>query len=141
MKNNFSYKIEFSRSRTANLSFATLNVNEQKSKEVRFGTGYKIPAGLWIKFGSVDYRTVKPINVEVSYGIKDNITTLYGIINENRTHTGGTKKTSTTVSADYDPNVHMNLKFMFDYSKVVPYTSNNYPVTNLQVYILLTYRL
>ena len=137
MKNNFSWKLELSRSRTANLSFSTLNINEQKSRGIKAGAGYSIPAGILIPF--FDHRTVKPIQIKLDYEIRDNITTLYGITADNRVHTGGTRENTLNISSDYQPGPRIKIRYILTYRKTKPYTSNNFPVTNLETFIQLTY--
>ena len=139
MKSGFDWNFSYSKSRNVNLSFATFNINEQKTKEIKFGGGYKIKPGWFIK--PLNYTTVKPINTKIDFSIRDNITTLFGISDKSKTHTGGTQTIAILITADYQYSKNMNIRFNLDWKKTVPYTSNNFPITSLNTGVTLRYTL
>lgn len=139
MKNGLNFKMKYAKSRRVNLSFATLNINEQKSQETTFEIGYQLKPGILIPF--TNYTTVKPIKISFNYSIKDNITTLYTISSNDFTHTGGMKETKIGCRADYQMDKHINLNFNFNWKTTKPYTTNNYPITNMTVDVTMRYTL
>ncbi len=132
MKNNFSSKIEFKKSRNLSFSFANNQLTEVKSDEIVVGLGYRI------KDVNLGFKTISgnngfsskvksDLNLKADFSLRRNKTTLRRIDELINQISAGQEIISINLSADYLVSRKFNLRMYYD--KVInnPFVSSQYP--------------
>jgi len=136
--NQFQAKFEYSKSRTLSLSLFDYQLSEARSTEFVIGAGYrkrglKLLGGIKLpKFLSKDQtgKLDNEINFRLDFRIRDNVTSLSKLDQNNTYATGGSKEITINPTIDYFLNNRINIKLFFDQRRVKPYISSSAPTTN-----------
>ncbi len=131
MNNGLSFRFEYKKARNIAVSFVNNQLTEVKSNDVIIGAGYRIK-NLKFSIGSLDgkpknasYRS--DLNIKVDFGIRDNITTLRRIDENNSQISAGSKQFTLNIAADYMLSRSLQLRFYYNWTSNNPYVSSQFP--------------
>ena len=130
MNNSLSAKFEFKKQRNLSVSFVNNQLTEIMSNDIIIGMGYRIK-NLKFSVGSLDgsprntsYRS--DLNIKVDFGIRDNITTLRRIDENNSQVSAGSKQFTLNIAADYMLSRSLQLRFYYNWTSNNPYVSSQF---------------
>jgi cell surface protein SprA len=142
LKNSFSGKLEFKRSRTLALSIANSQIIETNTNEVVIGSGYKINNFTLIKTaaGQKGYKTA--LNLRADFSIRDS-KTIIRPLDTSPTASAGQDAVSLMISADYILSKNFNMRAFYDRKVNTPLVtgSGGYPTVNSNIGISMRFSL
>ena len=131
MHNSLSVRFEYKKSRNLAVSFVNNQMTEIIGNEVIVGMGYRVK-NLKFSIGSMDgkpkntsYRS--DLNLKLDFGIRDNITTLRRIDENNSQVSAGSKQYTLNFSADYMLSQSLQIRFYYNWVSNNPYVSSQFP--------------
>jgi cell surface protein SprA len=131
MHNSLTIRFEYKKSRNLAVSFVNNQMTEILGNEVIIGLGYRIKS-LKFTIGSLDgkkkntsYRS--DLNMKLDFGIRDNITTLRRIDENNSQVSAGSKQYTLNFSADYMLSQSLQIRFYYNWISNSPYVSSQFP--------------
>jgi len=132
MKNSFSTKLEFKKSRNLSFSFANNQITEMRSDEVVVGIGYRMKdVNLGFRSASGNNgrsRQVKSdLNMKADFSIRSNKTTLRRMDENINQISSGQEILTINLSADYLVNQKFNIRVYYDRVVNNPFVSSQYP--------------
>jgi cell surface protein SprA len=140
-KNNFTFRVNYLKSRMVALSLIDYQVSETRSSTFEIGFGYRVK-GLVLPFSVFGTRQLKnDLNIKCDIGIRDDLTTNTYIAMENRLATQGQKVITIMPTIDYIVNDNLQLQFYFDRKQSIPYVLTAFPLTSTRAGLKLTYML
>ncbi len=127
MQNSFNARLDFKKSRSITMSFVNNQMTEVNSSEVSVGVGYRFKN---IKFsvisGGKKSRFNSDLNIKADFGIRDNITFLRRIDDDNNQISAGAKQFTFNFTADYMLSKSLQLRFYYNWNNNTPYISSQY---------------
>jgi cell surface protein SprA len=145
LHNSLMARFEIKKSRNLSLSFTNNQMTEVKSNEIVIGTGYRIKdIAFFIKSmagGKNSSRTRSDLNIKLDLSIKDNKTILRRIDEDVAQISAGRKMFTLNATADYNVNQKFNLRFYFNTNVNSPYISTQFPTSNTEGGISMTFSL
>ncbi|MFT4061553.1 MAG: cell surface protein SprA [Edaphocola sp.] len=128
-KNGMNLSVKFNKSRTVSLSLTDYQVSETKSSELVVGGGARIK-GFVLPFPVFGVTKLKnDLNVNVSVGYRDDITSNTYLAQNTNIPTRGQKVITISPTIDYIVNDYLQLRFYFDRRQSIPVLSTSYPIT------------
>ncbi len=131
MHNSFNARLDFKKSRAITMSFVNNQLTEVNSNEVSVGVGYRFKG---LKFsvvtGGKKTNFNSDLNLKADFGIRDNITFLRRIDNNNNQISSGSKQFTFNFSADYMLSKSLQLRFYYNWNSNNPYVSAQYPTAS-----------
>lgn len=129
LKNGTSVSVKFNKSRMLSLSLVDYQVSETKSTELVVGGGARIK-GLNLPFAIMGTRRLKnDININMTVGYRDDITSNSYLAQETNIPTRGQKVITISPTIDYIINDNLQLRFFYDRRQSIPVMSTSYPIT------------
>ena len=141
LENSLLIKFEFKKDRILSLSLANSQLTEIKSKELIFGTGYRIKDLNFNFFSAGRTKGVSSdLDIKLDFSIRDNKTIVREIQEDVNLITMGQRVFSLKGSTDYVVNDRLNIRFFIDKVLTNPYVSNTFPgaTTNIGFSIRFT---
>jgi cell surface protein SprA len=160
MKNGMNMSFDYKKARRLSFSMLTNELDENNTTEFTIGFGHRmkdvnIP---FLQFGVKKKKKGKKtdqqdapgalpgggrqgqgaaqandLNIKFDFSFRDDVTVKHTLgQNIPGLRTRGAKTLRISPSIDYSVNSQLNLRFFVDYNSTVPYTSNGYPITNIQ---------
>ena len=131
MKNSFSFRAEYRKSRTVTLSMASFQVTEVANNELIFGAGYRFSnLKITFNFQGVHKQTEGILTLRADFSIRDNKTILFKINDitdvDNSVASSGNKILSIAVSGDYQVTKNIFFKLFYDHTLNTPALANQY---------------
>lgn len=132
LKNSLSFKVEFRKSRTAQLDVPGNQIVESYSKEYVFGTGYRIDDfGMIINLNNNKQKKVKnDLNLRLDISFKNTDAYIRVIDEEYSQLSNGLKSFIIKFSAEYVFSEMLNIRFYYDRTASTPKVSQGYPTVN-----------
>jgi len=131
MQNSFNARFDYKKSRTMTMSFVNNQLTEVRSNEISVGAGYRFKN---IKFtiitGGKKNKFNSDLNIKADFGIRDNITFLRRIDDNNNQISTGSKQFTFNFSADYMLSKSLQLRFYYNWNSNNPYVSAQYPTAS-----------
>lgn len=161
-------KIDFEYKTTRNLELGISQLRENKGKEIIIGGGYVIKN---FKAFSKKKKSVKKkkkkdgepeddspepddkakrttvakgrdLRFNLSYSLRDDLSQVYDLLTGISAQADrGSKTVTLNPTIEYDVNKNLSLRFYFDYSKITPKTSLNFPVTTIRSGLTLRFNI
>ncbi|HMU01978.1 MAG TPA: hypothetical protein PJ990_00055, partial [Saprospiraceae bacterium] len=161
-------KIDFEYKTTRNLELGISQLRENKGKEIVIGGGYVIKN---FKAFSKKKKSVKKkkkkdgepeddspepdnkakrttvakgrdLRFNLSYSLRDDLSQVYDLLTGISAQADrGSKTVTLNPTIEYDVNKNLSLRFYFDYSKITPKTSLNFPVTTIRSGLTLRFNI
>jgi cell surface protein SprA len=128
--NSLTTKLEFKRSRTLSLSTSNNQINEQNSKEVVFGAGYRFNE-VQLIINQQEFKS--DLNVRGDISIRDNRTVIRKLTEDTDMITAGQRIITVKLTFDYVMSDRFNLRFFIDQRVNNPLISLSYPTSNTNV--------
>ncbi len=131
MQNSFNARFDYKKSRTMTMSFVNNQLTEVNSNEISVGVGYRFKN---IKFtiitGGKKNKFNSDLNIKADFGLRDNITFLRRIDDNNNQISTGSKQFTFNFSADYMLSKSLQLRFYYNWNSNNPYVSAQYPTAS-----------
>jgi cell surface protein SprA len=138
-KNGVNLSIKFNKTRMLSLSLVDYQVSETKSTELVLGGGARIK-GLNLPFTVFGTRRLKnDININMSVGYRDDITTNSYLAQNTNIPTRGQKVITISPTIDYIVNDNLQLRFFYDRRQSIPVMSTSYPITTTRAGVTLRF--
>lgn len=140
MQNALSFKGEIRKDRAVSLNFNNNTVNQVKGLEYVVGVGYRIK-DVQMRFRIADEQTnVKgDLNLKLDVSLRDNITLIRSINEENDQITGGQRLLSLKFLADYALSKNLTSSFYFDQNASSYAISTTFPRRSIGAGISVRY--
>lgn len=146
-QNEISLKIEFKKDRTVNLGLANFQITETRSEAFVIGGGYKI-ANVPNPFGRakksklpVTFLKNTQLELRADVTIRDNVTIIRRMVEEQNQVTAGQKLISIKTSADMNLTDKVTIRFFYDQQLTRPKISTSFPTSNISSGIALRFQL
>lgn len=133
--NGVTASFSIKNSRNVSLSLTNNAVNQNMTKEIVFGAGYKFKdfGNLFIK-SNTGTKAIDPgLNLRADVSIRDNKVFLRYLSSNNDQSTSGSKVLTIKVSADYKISENFNLNVFYNRIVTTPFVSTSYPTANTNV--------
>ena len=131
MQNSFNARFDYKKSRAITMSFVNNQLTEVNSNELSVGVGYRFKN---IKFaivtGGKKTNFNSDLNLKADFGIRDNITFLRRIDDNNNQISSGTKQFTFNFAADYMLSKSLQIRFYYNWNSNNPYVSAQYPTAS-----------
>ena len=146
--NDPQFKIEYKQDRTVTLSMANFQVTETKSNAIVFGVGYTLP-----EVPNPFYRQRKgsklaplmlknsPLQLRTDLMIRDNVTVIRQMEQNQNQITAGQKVFSVKTSADLNISNKLTLRYFYDHQITSPKVSTSFKTSNINSGITLRFTL
>lgn len=146
MHNSLMARFEIKKSRNLSLSFTNNQLTEVKSQDYVVGLGYRIKdIEFFIKSltggNNQRSRSSSDLNIKVDLTIKNNKTILRRLDEEVTQISAGRRMYTLNASADYSVSQRFNLRFYFNKNVNNPYISTQFPTSNTEGGISMTFTL
>jgi len=146
LHNSLMARFEMKKSRNLSLSFTNNQLTEVKSNEIVIGMGYRIKdIEFFIKSltssNNQRSRTSSDLNIKIDLSIKNNKTILRRVDEDIAQISAGRKMFTLNGSADYSVSQRFNLRFYFNKNVNNPYISTQFPTSNTEGGISMTFTL
>ena len=144
MKNSMIARLEYKKSRNLALSFVNNQLTEVRINEIIIGTGYRFKSVPFKVKSLATGKTVNlksDLNVKLDFSIRDNITVLRRIEENNNQISTGTRQISINASADYMISQKMNIRLFYDQTISKPHVSAQIPTSNTNAGLSLRFTL
>ena len=142
-KNSMNMNFSYTMSRSLNMSFLNYQLTEARTKEIRFGFGYKIrglklPGNMRIAGSN---RLKNDLNIKLDFILRDMENRIHRLDQNISEPISGTYSLSVLPSADYRVNRNIDLRLFIDWRKTVPAVSTSFPITSVNGGITFRYTL
>lgn len=138
-KSGLNLSFKFNKSRMLSLSLVDYQVSETKSTELVIGGGARIK-GMNLPFVVFGTRRLKnDININMSIGYRDDITTNSYLAQNTNIPTHGQKVITISPTIDYIVNDYLQLRLFYDRRQSIPVMSTSYPITTTRAGITLRF--
>ncbi len=128
MKNSFSFSGRINKDRGLTLNFNNNTITQIKGTEYVIGIGYRIKdLKMRFKFGGEDTKLKGDLNLRADVSLRDNITIIRAIDQDNNQVTGGQRLLSLKFFADYAVSKSLTASFYFDQSSSQYAISTTFP--------------
>lgn len=140
-------KIEYKRDRMVALGLTNYQITETKSNSIVLGLGYKInevPNPIGRKKGSklpIQLLKNTTINFRADLTIRDNVTLIRKMVEQQSQPTAGQRLWSIKTSADMAVSEKLTIRFFYDHQINKPKISTSFPTTNISTGIALRFSL
>ncbi|MBK8737199.1 MAG: hypothetical protein IPL98_15340 [Saprospiraceae bacterium] len=159
LKNEMSAKVDLKKSRNLQMSFIDNTLFETKTTEYVFGYGYRIKnidlpflVKKAPKAKKIDNKKLPPnpkvkantgrdLNIKVDFSYRDDITTNHLLDQDISNPTRGSTTIRITPTADYQLNKRLNLRLFWEYTRILPKTTESFPTTNTSAGITVRFSL
>jgi cell surface protein SprA len=142
MKNSLNARVEYRRARTITMSFVNNQLTEVNSNEFIVGLGYRIKdLRFIIATGKKKKQFSSDLNIKVDVGLRDNITFLRRIDENNNQISSGSKQFTLNFSADYMLSQSLQFRMYVNYNGNNPYISAQIPTASTNAGISLRFNL
>lgn len=141
-KNSLSTKLEYRRSRTLTMSFVNNQLTEVSSSEFTLGLGYRVKdLKFSITTGNSKKNFSSDLNLKLDVGLRDNITFLRRIDENNNQISSGARQMTFDFSADYMLSQSLQLRLYVNYNGNNPYISAQYATASTNAGFSLRFNL
>lgn len=138
-KNGVNVSIKFNKTRMLSLSLVDYQVSETKSTELVLGGGARIK-GMNLPFTVFGTRRLKnDININMSVGYRDDITSNSYLAQNTNIPTRGQKVITISPTIDYIVNDNLQLRFFYDRRQSIPVMSTSFPITTTRAGVTLRF--
>lgn len=138
-KNGVNVGIKFNKTRMLSLSLVDYQVSETKSTELVLTGGARIK-GLNLPFTVFGTRRLKnDLNINVSVGYRDDITSNSYLAQNTNIPTRGQKVITISPTIDYIVNDNLQLRFFYDRRQSIPVMSTSFPITTTRAGVTLRF--
>ncbi len=138
-KNGVNISIKFNKTRMLSLSLVDYQVSETKSTELVLGGGARIK-GLNLPFTVFGTRRLKnDININMSVGYRDDITSNSYLAQNTNIPTRGQKVITISPTIDYIVNDNLQVRFFYDRRQSIPVMSTSFPITTTRAGVTLRF--
>ena len=128
MKNSLSFSGRINKDRGLTLNFNNNTITQIKGTEYVIGLGYRIKdLKMKLRFGGEVTRLKGDLNIRVDLSLRDNITVIRAIDQDNNQVTGGQRLLSLKLFADYAVSKNLIASFYFDQSSSRYAISTTFP--------------
>ena len=140
-------KLEYKRDRTVALGLTNYQITETKSNSITVGLGYKIidiPNPIGRKKGSklpVQVLKNTTINLRADITMRDNVTLIRKMVEQQSQPTAGQRLWSIKTSADMQVSKNLQIRFFYDHQLNKPKISTSFPTSNISTGIALRFNL
>ncbi|WGH74425.1 cell surface protein SprA [Tenacibaculum tangerinum] len=142
MKNSFSFKGEVRRDRTLTLNFNNNTLTDVNGTEYVLGLGYKIKDVKFVTRFTGKKETLKgDINLRADISLRDNLTLIRSVDEENSQVTGGEKLFGLKFIADYNLSSNLTASFYYNHQTFEYAVSTTFPRQSINAGINLVYNL
>jgi len=134
LKNNITVRVEFKKNRNVTLGLTNRQLTETRGTEWVIGSGYIIQ-DLRLKFIKLGQRGTSPVsNLELraDVGIRDNVTVIRQILQNNSQPTAGQRVITAKLSGDYQISTRVQAKLFYVLNLSRFKTSSAFPLTTNQ---------
>lgn len=140
--NSLLSKIELKTDRNISLSLNNNQITEVKGREVVLGAGYKFKDMRFpIKFGPDRKQPVSDFDLRADFSIRNNLTVIRKIVEENHQLTAGQRIISIKITGDYRLSKSLNMRLFYDKVLTRPFISTTFPTANTNAGISLRFSL
>ncbi len=142
MRNSFSFRGEIKRDRSLTLNFNNNTLTDIRGTEYVFGLGYRIKDVKFITRITGKKETLKgDINFRADVSLRDNLTLIRSIDEENNQITGGERLFGVKFLADYNLNKNLTVSFYYNHNTFNYAISTNFPRQSINGGFNLVYNL
>lgn len=142
MKNSFSFKGEIRRDRSLSLNFNNNTLTDIKGTEYVFGFGYKIKDVKFVTKFTGKKQTIKgDINLRADISLRDNLTLIRSVDEQNSQITGGEKLFGLKFLADYNLSRNLTASFYYNHQTFEYAVSTTFPRQSINAGINVIYNL
>ncbi|WP_232771601.1 cell surface protein SprA [Tenacibaculum sp. Bg11-29] len=142
MKSSFSFKGEIRRDRSLTLNFNNNTLTDIKGTEYVVGFGYKIKDVKFVTRFTGKKETLKgDINLRADISLRDNLTLIRSVDEQNSQITGGEKLFGFKLIADYNLSSNLTASFYYNHQTFQYAVSTTFPRQSINAGINLIYNL
>lgn len=142
MKNSFSFKGEIRRDRSLSLNFNNNTLTDIKGTEYVIGFGYKIRDVKFVTRFTGKKQTLKgDINLRADISLRDNLTLIRSVDEENSQITGGENLFGLKFIADYNLSSSLTASFYYNHQTFEYAVSTTFPRQSINAGINIIYNL
>ncbi|WP_428743643.1 cell surface protein SprA [Tenacibaculum sp.] len=142
MKNSVSFKGEIRKDRSLTLNFNNNTLTDVKGTEYVLGFGYKIRDVKFVTRFTGKKETLKgDINLRADISLRDNLTLIRSVDEENSQITGGEKLFGLKFIADYNLSSNLTASFYYNHQTFEYAVSTTFPRQSINAGINLVYNL
>lgn len=142
MKNSFSFKGEIRRDRSLTLNFNNNTLTDIKGTEYVIGFGYKIRDVKFVTHFTGKKETLKgDINIRADISLRDNLTLIRSIDENNNQITGGERLFGLKFLADYNLSSNLTASLYYNHQTFNYAISTTFPRQSINAGINLVYNL
>ncbi|WP_442265069.1 cell surface protein SprA [Tenacibaculum sp. ZS6-P6] len=142
MRNSFSFRGEIKKDRSLTLNFNNNTLTDIKGTEYVLGLGYRIKDVKFITRITGKKETLKgDINFRADVSLRDNLTLIRSIDEQNNQITGGERLFGLKFLADYNLNKNLTVSFYYNHNTFDYAISTNFPRQSINGGFNLVYNL
>ncbi|CAM1341793.1 T9SS outer membrane translocon Sov/SprA [Tenacibaculum amylolyticum] len=142
MKNSFSFRGEIKKDRSLTLNFNNNTLTDLKGTEYVVGLGYRIKDVKLITRITGKKETLRgDINIRADISLRDNLTLIRSIDEDNNQITGGERLFGLKFIADYNLNSNLRASFYYNHNTFEYAISTNFPRQSINAGFNLVYNL
>jgi len=146
LNNGITARAEYKQTRSVSLNMSAAQLVENISKDLTFGTGYKIAnfntkIGLPGGTGAKEKNVSHDLNMKLDFTLKNQVALLRKIEDQYSEATSGNTALNINFSADYQFSKMLNLKFYWQKQINKPLVSTSYPTVNTDFGLTLSFSL
>ncbi len=144
--NGITARSEYKQTRSVSLNMSAAQIVENISKDLTFGTGYKIAnfgtkIGIPARTGAKEKNVNHDLNMKLDFTFKNQLALLRKIEDRYSEATSGNTALNINFSADYQFSKMLNLKFYWQKQINKPLVSTSYPTVNTDFGLSLSFSL
>lgn len=140
LRNNMQLRIQYNRDRAYILGLTNQTLTEDSGNEYVFGFGYIIKdLPLKINFRGNSKTVKSDLNIRGDFSLRDGLTRITNIMQNDSQITGGQKLMSIKFSADYNISQNFNLKFFYDQMVSKYKISTAFPLSTIRAGLTATF--
>ncbi|AUC16421.1 cell surface protein SprA [Tenacibaculum sp. SZ-18] len=142
MRNSFSLRGEIKKDRSLSLNFNNNTLTDIKGTEFIFGFGYRIKDVKMITRITGKKETLKgDINLRADISLRDNLTLIRSVDEQNNQITGGERLFGLKFLADYNLNSNLRASFYYNHNTFDYAISTNFPRQSINAGFNIVYNL
>ncbi len=142
MRNSFSFRGEIKKDRSLTLNFNNNTLTDIKGTEYVLGLGYRIKDVKFITRITGKKETLKgDVNFRADVSLRDNLTLIRSIDEQNNQITGGERLFALKFLADYNLNKNLTVSFYYNHNTFDYAISTNFPRQSINGGFNLVYNL
>ncbi|MDT8308242.1 MAG: cell surface protein SprA, partial [Bacteroidales bacterium] len=142
MHNSLSLTVEYKSTRNLSLSFANNQLTEVSGNDFVLGAGYRIQEVKFnIRTGGSSKQLESDLLLKLDFSFRSTKTILRKIVEEIDQISQGQKMISINFAADYMVSDQIRLRLFYDQNLSRPFVSNQFPTSNINSGISLTFSL